>query len=52
MAAASVTILDDSYLCGDAFAHGVGVADDAHLLALRILEHSQRIDDRGECIGI
>lgn len=28
-------VLDDANLGGDAFRHGVGVADDTHLLALR-----------------
>ena len=48
MAAAGVAILDDPYLGGDALAHRVGMTDDAHLLALRILEHGEGVDDGGE----
>ena len=50
--ATRIAVLDDTNLSSDAFAHGIGMADDAHLLALRILEHGQRIDDRGKCIEI
>ena len=39
MAATGVAILDNPDLRGDALAHCVGVADDAHLLALRALQH-------------
>ena len=52
MAAAGVAILDNSYLRGDALAHRVGMTDDAHLLALRALQHGERIDDRGEGVGV
>ena len=34
VAAAGVAVFDDADLCGDALAHGVGVADDAYFLAL------------------
>lgn len=47
MAAAGVAILDNSYLGGDALAHRVGMTDDAHLLALRTLQHGEGVDDRG-----
>ena len=50
MAAAGVAILDNSYLGGDALAHRVGMTDDAHLLALRTLQHGEGVDDRGEGI--
>ena len=52
MAAAGVAILDNPYLGGDALAHRVGMTDDAHLLALRTLQHGKGIDDGGEGIGI
>ena len=52
MAASRVAVLDDAYLGGDALRHGVGMADDAHLLALRRLEHCQRVDDSGERVGV
>ena len=39
MAATGVAILDNPDLRGDALAHRVGMADDAHLLALRALQH-------------
>lgn len=41
MAAAGVAILDNPYLGGDALAHRVGMTDDAHLLALRTLQHGE-----------
>lgn len=47
MAAAGVAILDNSDLGGDALAHRVGMTDDAHLLALRILQHGEGVDDGG-----
>ena len=47
MAAAGVAILDDPYLGGDALAHRVGMTDDAHLLALRTLQHGEGVDDGG-----
>ena len=37
VATARVAVLYYTYLCGDALAHGVGVAYHAHLLALRRL---------------
>ena len=52
MAAAGVAILDNSYLGGDALAHRVGMTDDAHLLALRTLQHGEGIDDGGEGIRV
>ena len=52
MAAAGVAILDDPYLGGDALAHRVGMTDDAHLLALRTLQHGEGVDDGGEGIGV
>ena len=52
MAAAGVAILDNPYLGGDALAHRVGMTDDAHLLALRTLQHGKGIDDGGEGIGV
>lgn len=47
MTAAGVAILDNPYLCGDALAHRVGMTDDAHLLALRTLQHGEGVDDGG-----
>ena len=47
MAAAGVAILDNPYLGGDALAHRVGMTDDAHLLALRTLQHGEGVDDGG-----
>ena len=47
MAAAGAAILDNPYLGGDALAHRVGMTDDAHLLALRTLQHGKGIDDGG-----
>lgn len=47
MAAARVAVLDYPYLGGDALAHRVGMTDDAHLLALRTLQHGEGIDDDG-----
>ena len=47
MAAAGVAILDDPYLGGDALAHRVGMTDNAHLLALRTLQHGEGVDDGG-----
>lgn len=47
MTAAGVAILDNPYLGGDALAHRVGMTDDAHLLALRTLQHGEGIDDGG-----
>ena len=52
MAAAGVAILDDPYLGGDALAHRVGMTDDAHLLALRTLQHGEGVDDGGEGIWV
>ena len=52
MAATGVTVLDDAYLCGNAFGHGVGMADYAYFLTLRRLEHSQRVDDSGKSVGV
>ena len=52
VAASRAAILDDAYLRGDVLLHGIGVADDAHLLALFRLEHGQRVDDRGQSLGI
>ena len=52
MAAAGVAILDDPYLGGDALAHRVGMTDDAHLLALRTLQHGEGVDDGGEGIRV
>ena len=52
MAAAGVAILDNPYLGGDALAHRVGMTDDAHLLALRTLQHGEGVDDGGEGIGV
>ena len=51
VAAAGGAVADDAYLGGDA-RHGVGVADDAHLLALRRLEHGKGVDDRLEAVVI
>ncbi len=51
-AAASRAVGNDTYLGGDALAHGIGVADDTHFLALRGLQHGQRVDDRGQRVGI
>ena len=45
-------VLDDADLGGDAFRHGVGVADDTHLLALRRLEHGKGVDDGGQGVGV
>ena len=39
--AAAGTGFDYADLGGDAFAHGVGVTDDAHFFALRGLEHGK-----------
>ena len=47
MAAAGVAVLDNPYLGGDALAHRVGMTDDAHLLALRTLQHGEGVDDGG-----
>ena len=47
MAAAGVAILDNPYLGGDALAHRGGMTDDAHLLALRTLQHGEGVDDGG-----
>ena len=47
MAAAGVAILDNPYLGGDALAHCVGMTADAHLLALRTLQHGEGVDDGG-----
>ena len=47
MVADGVAILDDPYLGGDALAHRVGMTDDAHLLALRTLQHGEGVDDGG-----
>lgn len=52
MAAAGVAILDNSYLSGDALAHRVGMTDDAHLLALRTLQHGEGVDDGGEGVWV
>ena len=52
MAAARVAVFDDAYLGGDTFAHGVGMADDPHFLALFRLEHGERVDDGGKGVGI
>ena len=52
MAAAGVAILDNPYLGGDALAHRVGMTDDAHLLALRTLQHGEGVDDGGEGIRV
>ena len=44
-------ILKKATLClllgGDALAHRVGMTDDAHLLALRTLQHGEGVDDGG-----
>ena len=47
MAAAGVAVLDNPYLSGDTLAHRVSMTDDAHLLALRTLQHGEGIDDGG-----
>ena len=47
MAASGVAILDNPNLGGDALAHRVGMTDDAHLLALRTLQHGEGVDDGG-----
>ena len=52
MTTSRIPILHDSYLSGNAFAHGVRMTNDPDLLPLRSLKHSQRIDDRSERIGI
>lgn len=52
MAAARVAVLNDAYLGGNAFGHGVGMADYAYFLTLRRLEHSQRVDDSGKSVGV
>ena len=51
MAAAWTAIADDTNLGGDT-RHGVGMTDDSHLLALRWLQHGERIDNRLEGIVI
>ena len=52
MAAAGVAILDNPDLGGDALAHRVGMTDDAHLLALRTLQHGEGVDDGGQGIRV
>ena len=52
MAATRVAVLDDAYLGGNAFGHGVGMADYAYFLSLRRLEHCQGVDNCGKSVGV
>lgn len=52
MAAAVLAILDELDLCWDTFTHFLGVADYADLLALRRLQHPQRLYHRCQCLRV
>ena len=52
MAASGVAVFDNTDLGRYPFRHGIGVTDDTDLFALRSLQHSQRVDDRGKRVGV